>query len=54
MSGPIPLIVCGRSTAIASSVIAGLKPDYEGIFSLPRTTPILNANYYITSNPSRS
>lgn len=31
-SGPIPIILCGKTEAIGCGVIEGLKPEYEGEF----------------------
>lgn len=33
MTQPIPLVLCGKSTVMASNFMSGLNgPDYEGVF----------------------
>ena len=31
---PIPLVLCGRTTAIARGVTDGLKPEFESMYGL--------------------
>ena len=41
MSNPIPVIICGRSPAVAAAVQASLLPGYEGALKfLNRTLPL--------------
>ena len=40
---PKPIVLCGKSTVIATAVIASLKPEYEGTVH-PNNTPICSSN----------
>lgn len=37
MEYPIPVVLCGKTAQIASTVVSGLQPDVEGTFLSPST-----------------